>query len=241
MKICAAQLKPKPGDVEFNIIQHKNLIEKAINNHVDLIFFPELSLTGYEPSLANSLATSLIDERFDLFQKLSDENRIIICVGMPIKGENGTLIGLIIFQPKLDRRLYSKQLLHADEIPFFVAGDNQILIKFGTEIIAPAICFESVQDSHASAAKEQGTSIYLASVAKNASGVIKGNKHYSSISNQYNYITLMSNCYGRCDNFESAGSSAIWNREGKTVATLKQPDNGFVGIDTVSGETFVVN
>lgn len=241
MKICAAQLKPKTGDVEFNIIEHIKLIDKAINNDADLICFPELSLTGYEPDLANSLSTSLNDIRFAPFQKLSDENNIIICVGMPIKDKDGILIGLVIFQPKAKRTLYSKQLLHEDEMPFFVAGNNQTLINFETEIIAPAICFESTQDSHASKVKRQGTSIYLASVAKNKLGVNKGYKHYSSISNQYNYITLMSNCYGYYDNFESTGSSAIWDSDGKLIAKLNHSENGIVGIDTKTGESFIAN
>jgi len=239
MKICAAQLKSKSGDIEFNIIEHFKLIEKAIGHGAELICFPELSLTGYEPKLAKSLCIELNDKRFDPFQKLSDENKIIICVGMPIKAEDGILIGLVILQPNTERTLYSKQLLHEDETPFFIPGNNQALIMCGTEIIAPAICFESIQPSHASNVKKQGASIYLASVAKHKLGVNKGYEHYSSISSEYSYITLMSNCYGYCDNFESSGSSAVWDKEGNPVAKLSHSENGIVGIDTVSSEPFI--
>ncbi len=57
MKICLAQIKSIKGDVEENIIHHKGFIEKALTYDVDLIIFPELSITGYEPELANDLAT----------------------------------------------------------------------------------------------------------------------------------------------------------------------------------------
>ena len=115
LKICAAQLKLKPGDVEFNIGEHINLINKAINSNVDLIFFPELSITGYEPLLAESLSCDINDSRLDILQTLCDSNHIIICVGLPIKQENGNLISLVVFQPKKERTLYAKQIIHEDE------------------------------------------------------------------------------------------------------------------------------
>ncbi len=240
MKVCSAQLKLKPGDIEFNIGEHINLINKAINSNVDLIFFPELSITGYEPLLAKSLSSNIKDSRLDIFQTLSNGNRIIICVGLPIKQENGNLIGLVIFQPNKERTLYAKQILHEDELPFFKEGKEQVLINFDDETLAPAICFESLQESHATEAKKYGTSIYLATVAKHELGVQKGYEHYSSISNKHGFITLMANSYGTCDNFMSYGSSAVWDRSGECIAKLGESENGLVGVDTLNGESFIV-
>jgi predicted amidohydrolase len=49
MKICAAQTRPVRGDIQTNIDNHKKLIDLAVSNGADIIIFPELSLTGYEP------------------------------------------------------------------------------------------------------------------------------------------------------------------------------------------------
>ena len=92
MKIAIAQTRPVKGDIEANISGHKKLISVAIGEGADAIFFPELSLTGYEPGLANQLAIDADDSRLNVFQDISDKNNITICVGMPTRGTNGILI-----------------------------------------------------------------------------------------------------------------------------------------------------
>lgn len=52
VKIAVAQIKPIKGDIPSNVLQHVDFIELAAVNQVDLLIFPELSLTGYEPELA---------------------------------------------------------------------------------------------------------------------------------------------------------------------------------------------
>jgi len=58
MKICIAQTTPIKGDIEKNIENHKKLIALSIQENADIIVFPELSLTGYEPKLVKELATT---------------------------------------------------------------------------------------------------------------------------------------------------------------------------------------
>lgn len=47
MKIAIAQTSPRLGDVEHNFAQHLETIEKAKKDQIELLVFPELSLTGY--------------------------------------------------------------------------------------------------------------------------------------------------------------------------------------------------
>ena len=67
MKIGAVQLQPIPGDILSNVARHLNFIQVAVDQDADLVFFPELSLIGYEPTLAQSLATDKTDGRLDIF------------------------------------------------------------------------------------------------------------------------------------------------------------------------------
>ncbi|HEV8717744.1 MAG TPA: nitrilase-related carbon-nitrogen hydrolase [Candidatus Binatia bacterium] len=46
MKIGVAQTRPITGDMQSNIANHKQWIERAVADGVELIIFPELSLTG---------------------------------------------------------------------------------------------------------------------------------------------------------------------------------------------------
>jgi len=98
MKICITQTEPIKGDINRNIEKHLQFIERAIKSKADAIIFPELSLTGYEPELAKNLATDINDQRLDVFQKISDDNQILIGVGLPTKIGNGTCISMLIFQ-----------------------------------------------------------------------------------------------------------------------------------------------
>ena len=47
LKIGLAQINPKLGDVESNLALHLAKIEEAADLGVELLVFPELSLTGY--------------------------------------------------------------------------------------------------------------------------------------------------------------------------------------------------
>ncbi|MBN2470168.1 MAG: carbon-nitrogen hydrolase [Anaerolineae bacterium] len=60
MKLNAgiAQIHPKIGDIPANLAQHLEYIERAKAQAVDLLIFPELSLTGYNiQDLVSELAT----------------------------------------------------------------------------------------------------------------------------------------------------------------------------------------
>jgi predicted amidohydrolase len=116
MRLCIAQTKPVTADIEANIQRHKQLIGPALEESADTIIFPELSLTGYEPSMARELACEPDDNRFDEFQRITDDKGIVIGVGIPTKGTSGTMISTILFQPRDRREIYSKNYLHRDEV-----------------------------------------------------------------------------------------------------------------------------
>src|ERR1051326_986916 len=122
MKICVAQTRAVPGDVQKNIDNHKKFAELAASHGADMIIFPELSLTGYEPTLAKKLAIDEDDERLLELQVLSDSKKMIIGAGMPIKTSESISIGMILFQPHRSREIYFKQYIHRDEEPYFING-----------------------------------------------------------------------------------------------------------------------
>ncbi len=236
MKICLAQIQPVKGDVEQNIHRHISFIERAVGIQAAAIFFPELSLTGYEPAIAKNLATTAHDKRFKMFQQCSEDHLITIAAGMPLLTNRGIQISMLIFQPKQKIETYAKQLLHPDEEPYFVSGDNQILINVGAVKIAPAICYESLQPQHAEKANLLGADLYVASVAKSTAGIAKGYQHYPQIAATYGMPVLMANCVGPCDNFISAGQSGVWSKQGALLGMLDEKQEGLMIFDTSTEE-----
>ena len=236
MRIALAQMRPLKGDIPANISKHKKLINLAISLQANAIFFPELSLTSYEPELANDLSTDQEDSRLDDFQTISNENDIAIGLGLPTENNSGINISMIIFQPDQPRLTYSKQLLPADELPYFVIGNQQILLDIAGKKIAPAICFESLQLEHSQNAAKLGAEIYLTSVAKSQKGVDKALGIYPQIAREHSMLVLMANCVGFCDNFESVGQSAIWTEDGMLAGQLGDENEGLLVFDTETEE-----
>jgi predicted amidohydrolase len=236
MKICIAQTEPIKGNVSANIEAHKRFIELALTFNAEAIFFPELSLTGYEPELAKKMATNQNDNRLNIFQKISNNNNIIIGLGLPTATESQIRISMIIFEPNKPRQTYSKQQLHSDEFPYFENGVGQVIIKTNDTNIAPAICYESLQPTHSENALKLGADVYLASLAKPAKGIEKAFDHFSRVAKQYAMPVLMSNCVGFCDNFLSVGKSSVWTKEGKLVGQLDDKTEGILIFDTETEE-----
>jgi len=231
MKICVAQTRSEKGDIQQNLNNHKAWIEIAVSEQADLITFPELSLTGYEPTLANELATDQNDTRLDFLQHTSDQNNIAISVGLPTKSKSAIFISMVIFLPNHTRQTYSKQMLHTDELPYFSPGDQQVLLTIKGSRIALAICYESLREEHSKLTNTLGANVYLASVAKSLRGIKKASIHYPRIAAQYSMPVLMANSVGACDRFESVGGSAVWNSKGKLVGQLDDRNEGLLIYD----------
>jgi len=232
MKICVAQTKPVKRDIQTNIKNHKRLIDLAIVNGAKAVFFPELSITGYEPKLSKELAANQDDKRFEVFQKICDTKQITVGVGMPTKNDSGVLISMIIFQPHSLRQTYSKHYLHSDELPYFVNGQYPMVLKLNDHKISIAICYELSVPEHSKNAFKEGSEIYIASVAKSVEGVQKAIQTLSETASKYSMMVLMSNCVGHCDDFECGGKTSIWNNKGLLSGQLNDSSEGILIIDT---------
>ncbi|MPR32429.1 carbon-nitrogen hydrolase family protein [Salmonirosea aquatica] len=231
MKIAIAQIRSMPGDIPGNIVAHKKLIDRIISYGADTLIFPELSLTGYEPTLAHALAMDLHDGRLDDFQALSNYHRLTLGVGVPLKTPLGITISLVIFQLGQPRQVYTKRYLHPDEEAFFVSGQGTLSTLGSKGTLALAICYELSVPAHAEAASKNGAEIYLASVAKTARGIPKAEERLSSIAKDYGMTVLMANCVGPCEGEEGGGKSGVWNSKGALLAQMNERDEGVLLFD----------
>jgi predicted amidohydrolase len=211
------------------------MIASAQAERADVTIFPELSLTGYEPTLASGLVCDPDDREFLVFQRTADETNTVIGVGMPTRNPNGICISLVLFRPRQKKLIYSKRYLHRDEEPYFVTGDNLSPLIIGETKIAPAICYEiSIQD-HAAHAIADGANIYLASVNKSVNRIDDALQRLGNIASSYSIPVLMSNCVGFCDGAACAGRTSIWNDKGALVGQLDDEAEGILILDSVTG------
>lgn len=199
--------------------------------NADIIVFPELSITNYEPTLATDLAIDITDARFSVFEELSDKNNITIAMGVPLKQPKGTLISLLIFKPNKKRSFYAKQILHEDELPYFISGTEQVYNTIKKEKLAFAICYESMIEAHFLNTFKNNSSIYITSVAKNEEGVVKGYSHYKYLSATYKTTIIMVNAIGKADTFINAGQSCVF-KNGQEILQLSKTQEEILLFDT---------
>lgn len=237
MWIAAAQTRPTACAIDVNLRAHETWIKKAAAAGAEMVFFPELSLLGYEPKHAQRYALRADDARLDVLELLSRALRVTIGVGAPTPSEGGVRISMIVFRPGAPRVIYSKQHLHSDELPYFVAGDGQVTLAAGRDVVAPAICYESLLDAHCEQAVELGATVYVASVAKAARNLERAGTHYPKIARRHSLPVLMANCVGPCDDFTAAGASAVWNARGELLARLPADGEGVLLFDAATDET----
>ena len=91
MILCAAQIRSAARDIDGNIARHLAMIDTAAGYGAACIIFPELSVTGYEPTHATALAVKPDTARFDIFRRAAMDRRMLIGVGAPLSTDTGIL------------------------------------------------------------------------------------------------------------------------------------------------------
>lgn len=65
MKICLAQVRSEKGHIQRNVDHHMALLRILEPSSGDLVVFPELSLSNYDPDVADSVAIEPDHRRLD--------------------------------------------------------------------------------------------------------------------------------------------------------------------------------
>ena len=160
LRIAAAQSPSVPGDVARNVLTHLAFVRVAASEGVQVLLFPELSLTGYEPTV---LAANVLDADHaalaPLRQAARDQGMAIVVGGPAASVQAGALpaIGAWVLAPDGSVALYRKRHLHASEERFASAGthDAQVHLLAG-EPTGMAVCADITHPEHARAAHGAG-------------------------------------------------------------------------------------
>ena len=108
MKIASAQINCTVGHIQSNLEEHYRLIETAIAEGVELIAFPEMSITGYCREEGKELAFTENDPRLDQLKQLATKGNIHIIAGAPIVIKDELYIGAFVIYPNKPIAIYTK-------------------------------------------------------------------------------------------------------------------------------------
>jgi len=223
--VAASQSLSIAGDLAANLARHLRFMAVAAEQGVELLVFPELSLTGYEGQMAADLA---IDPQDAVLQPLRDcarELGLTAVVGMPIRDRDSSkvLIGALTLGRDGSFEVYSKQHLHSGEELFYAPGAGGSSLSIGGDTVALAVCADFSHASHAAAAANLGADLY-------AAGVLIGEKGYGvdrallqGYAQNHSMAVLMANHAGLTGGWQSAGRSAFWSESGTLVVAARGP------------------
>lgn len=215
------------------------MIAVAAARDVQLLVFPELSLTGYELDLAAGVAFSEQDSRLDPLREVAVSRSLTLVVGAPVRLGERLHIGAFILAADGSLDVYTKQRLGAfppevspigvvppPEASVFQPGDRDPLVRFSDHTAALAVCADIGSPQHAKRAAERGADCYLASsfVIPEDYAVDRG--RLERYAREHSLNVVFSNYGGPSGGLPSAGRSAIWSAQGELLAQLEPSGDG---------------
>ncbi|MCL9658956.1 carbon-nitrogen hydrolase family protein [Pseudomonas protegens] len=223
LTLAAAQSMSIAGDLSANLARHQHLMGLAAQQGVQLLVFPELSLTGYEPQLVAELALPPDSPRLQPLRNLARELKLTTVVGMPIRlsVDGPVLIGALVLGADGSLAVYSKQHLHPGEERFFAPGSGGAPLQLGNEVLALAVCADFCHASHVQAAVDAGAGIYAAGVLISEGGYAVDSALLQGYARDHGILVLMANHGGPSGGWSCAGRSAIWSTQGQLLGAVE--------------------
>ncbi|HAT4983765.1 TPA: carbon-nitrogen hydrolase family protein [Serratia marcescens] len=232
--LAAAQYPTAAADIACNLERHLEFVAQAADQQVQLLVFPELSLSGYELACAPELALTQDDPRLLPLSAAAHARQMTIIVGAPLRSGSALHIAALIFHPNGALTTYTKQHLHGAEQQYFSPGNGGSLLEFHHHNVALAICADTSQPDHASAAARAGAHIYAAGVLVSEAGYAKDSAALADYARRYGMLTLMANHAAPTGGWIPAGRSAIWNHTGELLVAAPDDAPGLIIADKTS-------
>ncbi len=242
MKVALAQIRPALGNVRENFLMHIDTIQRAKKRKVDLLVFPELSLTGYTlMDMVEEVALQPhTDPMFKKFKALSQDLSFI--VGFAEEKEKGLFLNSAAFFSKkkilhIHRKVYLPTYGMFEELKFFGQGRNfnTFLTPFGKT--GMMICYDFLHLGSNYLLFVGGAELIIVISAAPGRGLSDQETYASSrmwelmgesISHFTQTFVIYCNRVGYEDGKSFAGGSFIFNPGGQLIAQAPYVDEDFL-------------
>ena len=248
LRIALAQINCTVGDIEGNTAKIVQNLERARDSRVDVVLFPELTLTGYPPEdllLNQGFVTA---NREALETLLPHTRGLTAIVGFADRREALFNAAAVLHDGRL-AGVYHKALLPNyavfDENRYFVSGDTRILFRrlvgssTGSEVrIGVSVCEDIwYADGPPQAQAEAGAEVLVnMSASPYQTGKATGRERMlcdRAVDNRA--VVASCNVVGGQDELVFDGSSVIVDQRGEVVARAKAFEEDFVVADVDVG------
>lgn len=227
--IAAAQSTSVPGDISRNVAHHLRFGTLAAERGAQLLVFPELSLTGYELTIARANAVRPDSSDLNPLRKLATDAHMTVVVGAPLPNDNGELhIAALAIHPDGSVLTYTKEHVHQSEAAVFTSGPGGPALIVEDATVALAICADATHPQHAAGAAARGAHVYAVGVMIDEIGYPRKVSLLSNYALEHRMAVLMANYSGVTGGEVSAGKSALWSEDGQLVAASTGTEEALV-------------
>jgi omega-amidase len=145
MKVATISLNQVWEDKASNLLLCEKYINKACLKEVDLIIFPEMTLTGFSFNIQYTAEANKNSQTITSFQALAIQKNIAIVFGVTIK-HNKKALNKSIFIDNQGNILGEYSKIHpfsfSGESRYFDAGDKLTFFKYKDLSIGLSICYD---------------------------------------------------------------------------------------------------
>ncbi len=235
LKIRLSQINIFVGELEYNFNKIKKCILKAKQDNVDIIAFPELSITGYPPEDL-LFKKQFIKDNIKILNRLKNLCNNIICIIGFVDSVNGILYNsAAVIHNKTIADIYHKINLPNysvfDEQRYFKAGETVPVYDIGRARFGISICEDIWVDSPPTKYQAEAGIDFLINI--NASPYYMNKpaeriKLLRNMAKNFNIDIVYLNMVGGQDEIIFDGNSMVVNNKGKLVTNCSQFKEDFV-------------
>ncbi len=145
MRVALISLNQAWENKNKNFQVCQSLFKKIKAQGVELIIFPEMTLTGFSLNTGVTAEDPMTSATVELFTELAKEFQIIIVFGVVfLNGEKATNNALIVDSAGTIKGCYSKihPFTFSGEEKFFSGGNEICIVKLESEVIGLTICYD---------------------------------------------------------------------------------------------------
>jgi predicted amidohydrolase len=242
LRVAIAQVSPRLGDLQANLVLYEEQIRRAVKERADLLLFPELSLTGYFlRDMVPNVALKLSSPEIDGLKKLSRE--VAFVAGLVEESSDYRFYNAAAYFEggeirHVHRKVYLPTYGMFDEQRYFARGDR--LRAFDTRFgrMAVLICEDLWHPSTAYLAALDGALAILCPSASPLRGIQEGQpqddnaRYWEMINRTYAETFGLFMVYGNRVGFEDGvgfwGGSEILDPFGQRTVKARYYDEDFV-------------
>jgi len=241
-KVAIAQINPKLGDLKSNLSLYEEKIRRAAGDGIDLLLFPELSLTGYFlRDMVPGIALKLSSPEVERLKRLSRE--VSFVAGLVEESSDYRFYNAAVyFEGEEIRHVHRKVYLPTygmfDEQRYFARGDRLRAFDSRFGRMALLICEDMWHPSTVYLAALDGASVVLCPSSSPLRGITEGQpqddnaRYWELINRAYAETFSLYIVYGNRTGFEDGvgfwGGSEILDPFGQSIAKAKYYEEDFI-------------